>query len=108
MVKIEISDETIEKVNAFKKLIDYILEDELTDISAYIEMILIPGIDRMFQDILPDNEEILLGTMARMFNKNPEFVCDFIIQTLKEGELILAEKEEETKKKRMMLWAVSI
>jgi len=99
MVKIEISDETIKKVNAFKRLINHILGVELPDISAYIEMILVIGLDRMLQDILPDDEEMLLGTMARMFNKNPEFVCDFIVQILQEGELILAEIEEETKNK---------
>ncbi|MCW4050637.1 MAG: hypothetical protein NWE89_12975 [Candidatus Bathyarchaeota archaeon] len=100
MGKIEISEETIKKVNAFKKLINYILGDELPNESAYIEMILFIGLDRMLQDLLPE-EEMLLKTMVQMFKECPEFVCDFILRRLKEGESILAEKEEQTKKNWM-------
>lgn len=100
MGKIEISEESIKKINAFKKLINYILGHELPNESAYIEMILVIGLDRMLQDLLP-KEEMLLKTMVQMFKENPEFVCDFILQRLTEGELVLAEREGQTRKKWM-------
>ncbi|GAG78769.1 unnamed protein product, partial [marine sediment metagenome] len=51
MGKIEISEETIKKINAFKKLINYVIGHELPKESDYIEMILIIGLDKMLQDL---------------------------------------------------------
>jgi len=98
MKKIEISDETLRKVNAFKGFIDYFLGEKLPSDSAYIEMILTIGINQMLQDPLP-NEEIFLKTMVDMFNKNPEFVCEHIIETMKRGALIKEEEAKEIVKK---------
>ncbi len=100
MGKIEISEEAIKKVNGFKKLINHVLELELPNESDYIEMILIIGLDKMLQDLLP-KEEMLLKTMVKMFNECPEFVCDFILRRLKEGEFVLSDEAEETRK----IWA---
>lgn len=87
MPTIEISENTHRKLMAFKKVIDVVIEKELPNESAYGEMVISIGLDRMLQDPLP-KEDTLLWTMVGMFKKNPEFVCDFIAETLREGEKI--------------------
>lgn len=85
MPDINISEETLTKLKAFSKVIDYILEENLGSDSDYAELVLSVGLERMLQDILP-KEETLLKTMALMFKKNSEFVSQFVVDTLKEGE----------------------
>jgi len=94
MKKIEISDEILRKVNAFKRFIDYFIGEKLSSDSAYIEMILTIGINQMLQDPLPDEEILLKGTMVDIFNKNPEVIVEHIIETIERGTLIM---EDETK-----------
>jgi len=98
MKKIEIFDETLRKVNAFKGFIDYFLGEKLPSESTYIEMILTIGINQMFQDPLPD-EEIFLKTIVDLFNKNPEFIVEHIIETIERGALIKEEEAKEILKK---------
>ena len=97
MPKIQISKETIRKIRAFKNVIDHLLGEEFQNESAYVELILYIGLEKMLQDPLP-KEEMLLKTMVAMFQENPEFVSEFIVDTLKRGELIQKEKGEELKK----------
>lgn len=94
MKKIEISDEILRKVNAFKEFIDYFLGEKLPSDSAYIEMILTVGLNEMLQDPLPD-EEIFSKTMVDLFNKNPEFIVEHIIETMERGALIRKEEAKE-------------
>ena len=97
MPKVEISDETLKKIRAFKKVIDVLLEQTLPNESIYVELVLSIGLDKMLQDPLP-KEEMLLKTMVAMFEENPEFVSEFMANTLKKGALIEKEKEEDVKK----------
>lgn len=99
MSKVMISKETLERLRAFKKIIDYILEDKLEREEDYVELVLSLGMDKMFEDLLPKDEECLQKTMIAMFNENPEFVVDFFVNTLKRGEQI--QKEEALYKKHI-------
>ena len=95
----EISEQTFRKLKAFKKVIDTVLEEELPSDSAYAELVLSIGLERMLQDPLP-KEEALLKTMVALFNKNPEFISDFIAATLKKGK----EKEEKQVEEVTSYW----
>jgi len=97
MVRVNISEELLRKVRAFKKVIDTVLGEELPSEEAYIELILTIGLEKMLQDPLP-KEEMLLKTMVAMFEENPEFVSDFISKTLRKGELIEKKREDELRK----------
>ncbi len=99
MKKIEISDETLRKLNAFKGFIDYFLGEKLPSESTYIELILTIGLNEMLQDPLPDEEIFLKNTMVDLFNKNPEFIVEHIIETIERGTLIIEDETKEIVKK---------
>jgi hypothetical protein len=56
----------------------------------------------MLQDVLP-KEEMLLRTMAQMFDRNPEFVCEFVSDMVKEGG---EEKQKEQASEARKRWAM--
>lgn len=100
MPKVIISKETLERLRAFKRIVDYILEENLEKESDYVELVLSLGMDKMFEDIIPKDEKgLLVKTMVAMFKENPEFVADFVVNTLERGEQI--QKEEEIYKKHI-------
>lgn len=95
-----ISKEILERLRAFRKIIDYILEEKLEKESEYIELVLSLGMDKMFEDIIPKDEQGLLEkTIVAMFKENPEFVVNFVVNTLERGKQI--QREEEIYKKHI-------
>lgn len=100
MPKVMISKEILERLRAFRKIIDYILEEKLEKESEYIELVLSLGMDKMFEDIIPKDEQGLLEkTIVAMFKENPEFVVNFVVNTLERGKQI--QREEEIYKKHI-------
>ena len=100
MPKVMISKEILERLRAFEKIIDYILEEKLEKESDYVELVLSLGMDKMFEAVIPEDEQALLQkTIIAMFKENPEFVVNFVVNTLKRGEQI--RKEEEVYKKHI-------
>lgn len=100
MPKITVSKENLRRLRAFEKIIDYVIEEKLQKESDYIDLVLSVGMDKMFEDIIPKDEQGLLQkTIVAMFNENPEFVADFVVNTLKRGEQI--QKEEEIYKRHI-------
>ena len=90
----------MERLRAFEKIIDYILEEKLEKESDYVELVLSLGMDKMFEAVIPEDEQALLQkTIIAMFKENPEFVVNFVVNTLKRGEQI--RKEEENYKKHI-------
>lgn len=100
MPRIMISKEVLQKLRAFEKIIDYVIEEKLEKESDYVELVLSVGMDKMLEDLIPKDEQGLLQkTMVAMFNENAEFVVNFVVNTLKRGEQI--QKEEEIYKKHV-------
>lgn len=94
MPKVIISKEILGRLRAFKKIIDHILDEKLEKESDYVELVLSLGMDKMFEDVLPKDEQGLLPkTIIAMFKENPEFVVNFVVDTLKRGEQIRKERE---------------
>jgi len=94
MPKVMISRELLERLRAFQKVVDYVLEEKLENESAYVELVLSLGMDKMFEDLLPKDEQGLLQkTIIAMFQENPEFVTNFVVNTLKRGAEVQKEKE---------------
>lgn len=100
MPKTMISKEVLQRLRAFEKIIDYVIEEKLEKESDYVELVLSVGMDKMFEDLIPmDEQGLLQKTMVAMFKENPEFVANFVVNTLKRGEQI--RKEEEIYKKHV-------
>ena len=84
MVSLNINEEVYKRLQAFKKVIDVILEKELPDMDAYASFVLSIGINKMIRDVISE-DELLATTLVAMFKENPEFVASFIAKTLKKG-----------------------
>ena len=83
----------MKKIELFQKVVETVI-GQISSESYYLELMLTIALERMLQDILPE-EEMLLKTMVTMFNDNPEYVSSFLAETLKRGALINKEKEEQ-------------
>ena len=100
MPRITFSKESLRRLRAFEKIIEYVIEGKLEKESDYVELVLSVGMDKMFEDVIPKDEQGLLPkTIVAMFKENPEFVANFVVSTLKRGEQI--QKEEEIYKKHI-------
>ena len=97
-MNIELSENIMRKLRAFRKVIDVVIGEQLESESAYVELVLYIGLERMLLDVLP-NEEMLQKTMIAMFRENPEFVSDFVARMLKRGEIIRSEEARAIEKK---------
>jgi len=85
MPQVRISKDTMFKVRAFRKVIDAVIGEGPKEDSDYVEIIVQIGLERMLQDILPKEEPIGLKTMTAMFNRDPQFVSDFVAERIAEG-----------------------
>ncbi|MBS7269688.1 MAG: hypothetical protein KIH10_12725 [Candidatus Freyarchaeota archaeon] len=97
MPVIEVSDAVYRKFKAFMKVVDAVMGEEVGDETIYADFVLSMGIDKLLQDPLPD-DPILRSTMVSMFKKNPEFVAEFIAETLKEGQMGIEKQIEMWKR----------
>jgi len=94
MPKVEISKEILRKLKAFQKVIDYVLEEKFEKESDYAKLVLSIGMDKMFRDLIPKDEQGLLSdTLIQMFSENPEFVINFFVDKCREGEEITKERQ---------------
>jgi hypothetical protein len=100
MPKVNISNEILQRLRAFQKIIDYVRAEEFEKESDYVGFVLSIGMDKMFEDLVPEDEASLLSkTLIAMFNENPDFVADFFVNKCKKGEEI--EKERDLYKKHI-------
>jgi len=104
MTAIELSEEVVRKLRAFGKIMEIILgpKDVPETESGRAELVISIGLERMLQDVLP-KEEMLLRTVVQMFDRNPEFVCEFISDMVREGG---EEKQKEQADEAQKRWAV--
>ena len=58
---------------------------EYTDWDVYVGVVLSLGIETMIKDVTPRDNSLLQQTLLKMHEKNPEFVSNFIVDTLKVG-----------------------
>jgi len=97
MTKIEIivSDNLKIKIDAFKKIVDTVLEEKIKQ-NDYLNIIISEGLKALLKAIIPQNNETLWLTIENMSNKNPEFVSNFVADIIKHGGDI---KKEEIREK---------
>ena len=96
MAKLEIvvSDNLKKKLDAFRRIVDIVLEEE-TEKNVYLIILLSEGLKTILKTVIPQDNETLWKTIENMSNENPNFVSNFVVDTLKHGEII---KREELKK----------
>jgi len=88
---IEISHETYEKLEFFKRIVDAIVEEKLS-FKDYVELVLSRGIASMLRDVIPKDVDILLNSIEQIFEAYPDSTSKFIVDTLKKGEEIQLRK----------------
>jgi len=105
MPLVELSEETLRKLRAFKKVVEAVLGPDSPETDSELaELVILLGLDRMLRDVLPtgDVERIFHQTMVEMFKQNPEFVSDFVASVLKQGEQIREERAKHARERWRM------
>ena len=95
--KIEIDDDNLKKLKSFKPIFEYILETKF-EFNAYINSIILIGLDKMFNDVVPAGQA--RNTLKAAFEKNDGFMCELILEIYKKGDKI-SEEEKTTMKDKM-------
>ena len=96
MAKIEIiiPDDLKEKIDAYKKIVDTVLDGE-TEVNDYLKLVLSEGLKTLLKTVIPQDNETLWKTIENMSNENPKFVSNFVADILKRGEIIKKEELKE-------------
>ncbi|MBI2288592.1 MAG: hypothetical protein HYY41_06755 [Chloroflexi bacterium] len=86
-VTAKIDDDAYKMLKSSKILYDYIMQGypEDTEWNSYIGLLLWLGIEAIIKSVTPADNPLLQATMLDMYKRNPEFVADFIADTLKVG-----------------------
>lgn len=100
MPEIDISEDLLKRVRAFKKVIDVLIEDTKLDIPDCVNLIIRVGIEKMLRDVIPEayteeGVELLRVSIVEMFKEDPDFVADFVVKMMKRGTGREEEVEEE-------------
>jgi len=85
MNKIDIKEDDYTQLKHFKKIFDSIIEEE-SKFEDYIHVIISAGLNSMFRDIIPQDQETLWNTIMALNKKNPEFFSKFIMEMILRGE----------------------
>jgi len=95
--KLEVSKETMEKIESFRPVIELVMEEKMESLDYCAELIIEMGLEKMITDLLPKDNKELQQTMITMFRKNPKFVSEFILE-------VLQKESEEGKKELKIEW----
>ena len=102
MPSIELSEETLRRLRAFKRIVKVVLGRDAPETESELaELVILLGLDRMLRDVLPtgDVEDIFHQTMVEMFRQNPEFVSSFVASILERGERIREEQMRNARRR---------
>lgn len=93
--KIIISDQIKERIDAFRQIVEAVLEEKIDD-KTYHELVFSRGLERMLLDIIGSVEhETLLKSFSQLAEESPEVVYKFIAETLKRGTSIRREELQQ-------------
>lgn len=90
-LSVKVSDSYWPVIVEFKRVVDVVIEQEQT-FDDYIELLLWRGVKGVIEDIIPKDVNILMETVYKMLEGDPEFVSGFIATTLQTGAEINAAK----------------
>ncbi|MFY9301193.1 MAG: hypothetical protein WAO91_08400 [Candidatus Nitrosotenuis sp.] len=84
---VDVNEEVWKKLQEFKKVVEAILEDNsVANDDDYINLVLKLGLEKMIIDILPKEEPTLTKDILNMFNENPVYVSQHILDNLNRGK----------------------
>lgn len=85
MPTIEMSQTAYDRVNAFKQVIEGVIEQEI-DISECFELVLSQGLDAMLHELLaPLDATMLLHSLDRLAAIYPAQVYSYVAETMRQG-----------------------
>lgn len=94
-VKLQIDEADYKRILGFKKIYTAVSGEEIT-VEDFMLFVASKGMDSMVWDIIPQDTDVLKDTINAIKKENPEFFVEFMINTLKRGEV-----KEEAKKRIM-------
>jgi hypothetical protein len=95
--KIDISKEMYVRLTYIKPVIDSVIGEE-TDLETCVDLVLSRGLHAVLDDLLGSLDAVtLLNSFQELAIKYPENVCQYIVETIKQGANEL--QRENTKKK---------
>lgn len=90
MKTVELSDEVVDRIQAFADVYRAVVDDD-ADFIACVEVLLDRGFDAAIADVLQDQEhETLVKSFQQLASKSPREVCRFIAETLDRGAAVSA------------------
>ena len=94
-----LEDKEYKRLKSSKVLYGYIMDEdpEFTDWNIYIGLLLWRGIKAMINDVTPSENPLLQQTLLKMHEENPEFVSNFLVNTIKAGGEV--QRKEEARQK---------
>jgi hypothetical protein len=93
-IKIELHNDLNTRLNAFKKIIDTVLEERIGK-NDYLNIVISEGLKYLLKTVIPQDNETLWLTIENMASKNPKFVSVIIADTIKQGKTVNKEKLKE-------------
>jgi hypothetical protein len=93
MPQVGVSDKLYEKLQAFKPVLEAVIEDEVT-FDTCIEVVVGPGLDTMLSDLIGNVEpEVLVASFQQLAAQHPEAVYGFVAETLESGGAAIQRQE---------------
>jgi len=93
---IDLDEDILKRLHHFQRVIHEILDEELA-FDVYVQLVLIQGLEKMLGDVVTLDSEVLWATVKRMAEDNPEFIYDFVADSLRRGAE--ATQKEEAKRR---------
>jgi hypothetical protein len=98
MATVELSDDTLKRINEFKTVIEAVINDKIPT-AACLELVLQQGIDSMLTNLYGSQEPaVLIESSQQLAIKYPAEVFHYIADTIDAGEM---EIESQNLKNRM-------
>lgn len=84
VIKVSVSNDLKEKLDAFKKIVDTVLEEKTKE-NDYFTIVLSEGLKALLKTVIPQDNETLWLTIEKMSNENPKFVGNFVVDRIRLG-----------------------
>ena len=93
MPQVGVSDTLYERLQAFKPVLEAVIEDEAT-FDTCLEVVVGRGLDIILSDLIGNVEpEVLVASFQQLAAQDPESVYGFVAETLESGGAAIQRQE---------------
>ncbi|HLF06957.1 MAG TPA: hypothetical protein VI893_07305 [Thermoplasmata archaeon] len=91
MSKVNLEKDVEEKLKTFQKVFEAVM-GEKTTFEAYVNTVLMIGLDEMIRDAIPEGQEF--RTIQAAFTKDYKFMCDLLTAVWRVGKDLSDEEKK--------------